>query len=152
MTKCPSNYTPKFFGFSLSEPDIGKCGSYAKLPSELWEVVERVSKINFPIECKRDLVSKLGDKTDIKLGNRGDSIDASTMAMFIPAQYFPMSTLDNFAEKLSEFYFQRREPIEKLRPKSAEEFKAKLDEIFDKNPEVIEAAAQLVSKLTEVGR
>lgn len=112
------------------------------------EVVEQVGKLKFPIDSKRDLVRKLGPGTRLAVAGA----TSETVATFFPASYYPLTSVDNFAEKLAEFYHHRRDVRPRIRPCTAAEVKARVDRLFKEQPELIEAAARLFLEVTRPSR
>ena len=93
----------------LSEPVRSEYSPYASLPRELSDLLSQSRRLEYPLTSKYDLVKKLGGR-DARIAYRDHEVMAETIATFIPAQFFPIASVENLAEKISEFYHQHRDP------------------------------------------
>lgn len=128
------------------EPVESGISPFAHYPKELAEAVKSLSKLDFPIDSKIDLVKKLGgERAKFKYGRH--SVSAATIAMFIPAELFPFTSPENMAEKISEFYY-RRGKFERIIPMKPEEMSGRLQKLIQDDPELIKSVSDVIFRLS----
>lgn len=111
---------------------------YAPLPKELVPVLERFSDVKYPITSKKDLMEKLGGyEAQVEFGE--GTVHAGAFVMFFPAQMFPVYSIENLAEKLSELISNRSISPERKRNLTAEELRMISKYAIQKNPAFITA-------------
>jgi len=129
----------------FSEPTGTKFSPYASLPRELVAFVEQVGRVSFPVASKRELLKKLGgENSHVYLGDL--VIEARTALMFMPASMFPLASVENLAEKLSDHYHQRVSAVRR-RGLDGDEVAALAERFFASNPAVLEQAIQAIYNL-----
>lgn len=131
----------RFIGNKFGEPRVTDFGPFAALPDELAAIVKKLDGVEFPIDSKNQMLEKLGgeDRLDV-----AGELPVRQLVMFIPAYYFPLTSVENAAEKLSEIYFQRRTMPRLTSPCRSEDLRRRMDKVLDEQPELLEHAARLV--------
>jgi len=151
----------RFLGIDMSEPrkarqdavaqrGLADFGRYASMPDELWKIVEQLGELEFPIDSKGELARKLERSERIVLGDK--AIDGKTLAMFLPAYYYPISSVENLAEKIADFYHHRRDARPRTRACTPAELKERVDRLFEEQPHLMEAGARLFLHLSTLTR
>jgi hypothetical protein len=127
------------FWADLSKPEQTRFSPFAAMPKEIRVIIEQIGDVEYPVTSKADFLKKLGgEQKTVKVGDR--DVGAATVIMMIPAQVFPLASVENLAEKLSEIYFQRVPSPGRMRAKSADEFLGMVDRFVCENHELVEKA------------
>jgi hypothetical protein len=102
---------------------------FASIPPDLVEVTRKLAdQLTYPVNSKAALAEQLGgvDKI-VAVGDR--KARAGTWVMFMPAEYFPIVSAENLAEKVSELA-ARRNPMPRTRAGGGTQLRAATDEFF----------------------
>lgn len=118
---------------------------FAPLPPELSRLVDQLARVQYPITSKRELMEKLGGPAaPVFIGE--NVVEAAMALMFIPADFFPLATPANLAEKLSSYYATRR-PLQRQRTLGARQIQDIARRFVTENPELVTAVATAIQSL-----
>ena len=118
---------------------------FAPLPPELTRLVDQLARVEYPITSKRELLEKLGGPAvPVFIGE--NVVEAAAALMFIPANFFPLATPANLAEKLSSYYATRR-PLQRQRPLGARPIQDLARRFVTENPELVSAVAKAIESV-----
>ena|ERR1700759_4293728 len=141
------------------QPNSERASLLAKIPglthdpnvglSELREVakvIPALPKLTFPIQSSGELLAQLGPKkATFQIENI--AVSPARMIGYIPASYFPISSMENFVEKMAALIQQNRSPIDV--PKESAALQAALQNQL-KFP--INTRGELIQALKQLGR
>lgn len=125
-----------------------KISPFASYPKEMNEAVTFLKKIKFPIQSKKEFVEKLGGE-DAYITINQRQVSAKMLVMFFPALFFPVSTLENLAEKLAEYYAERQ-AHPRIVQRDPKELTKTFQDYVNKNPDVVTSLISAISNVKQV--
>jgi hypothetical protein len=135
----------------MAPPNPASSSPFVLLPPELQPVLARLKEIAYPVQSKQDLVAKLGG-FDAKVDYLGKPAFVGPMTMLLPANYFPIASADNFAEKISDYYHLSHGGETRTQPATSEQFLQRVTEFFRNEGKMIDSLIQLVARLGRAPR
>lgn len=128
---------------SFGEPHASSLSPYAVLPEELQRFVEQTAQLKFPVGSKKEFLDQVGG-WDMPLYLGEVIAQAGMVLMYLPASMFPLWSPENFAEKLTDVYFQRRK-VPELKPIDEKTMEALAKQFLAENEQLLVAVFRAVS-------